>query len=190
MRVLITGGAGYIGSHTAKVLWRAGFEPIVYDNLSTGHRRAVKWGPLIEAALSDRHALEHVIREYDITAAIHFAAHAYVGESMREPRRYFQNNVTNTVILLEALFDAGISCIVFSSSCAVYGVPRVVPILEDHPKLPVNPYGESKLFIERVLEHLFSKCFIFFETLLLSQSLHEPSLNLSSSSACYGLGSI
>jgi UDP-arabinose 4-epimerase len=152
VRVLVTGGAGYIGSHTAKALARAGIEPVVYDNLSAGHRWAVKWGPLVEGDLSDRHALEETIRRYEITACIHFAAHAYVGESVREPRRYFQNNVTNTLTLLEALLDAGVSRFVFSSSCAVYGVPREVAIRETHPKEPVNPYGESKLFIERVLE--------------------------------------
>ncbi|SRR6266478_9101409 len=152
MRVLITGGAGYIGSHTAKALWLAGFEPVVYDNLSTGHRWAVKWGPLVEADISDCSALKHAIRQYDITAAIHFAAHAYVGESMHEPRRYFQNNVIGTLNLLEALLDAAVRRFVFSSSCAVYGIPNVIPIPEDHPKLPVNPYGESKLFIERALD--------------------------------------
>jgi len=151
MRVLITGGAGYIGSHTAKALARAGIEPVVYDNLSEGHHWAVKWGPLVEADLSDRHSLKQAIQQHDITAAIHFAAHAYVGESVHEPRRYFQNNVTNTLTLLDALLDAGVDHIVFSSSCAIYGVPDAIPISEDHSKQPVNPYGESKLFIERVL---------------------------------------
>jgi len=152
MRVLVTGGAGYIGSHTAKALAHAGFEPIVYDNLSEGHRWAVKWGPLVEADLSDRQRLEQTIRQYSISAVVHFAAHAYVGESMREPRRYFQNNVSSTLVLLETLLDAGIGTMVFSSSCAVYGVPEVTPIPESHPKRPVSPYGDSKLFIERVLE--------------------------------------
>src|SRR6202048_765098 len=153
MRVLITGGAGYIGSHTAKALARVGIEPVIYDNLSTGHRWAVKWGPLVEADLCDYQALKETIEQYDITAAIHFAAHAYVGESVREPRKYFQNNVTNTLNLLDALLDAGVDRVVFSSSCAVYGIPHSTkPISEDNPKLPVNPYGESKLFIERVLD--------------------------------------
>jgi UDP-arabinose 4-epimerase len=150
--VLITGGAGYIGSHTAKSLSRSGFEPVAYDNLSTGHRWAVKWGPLVEADLCDRAALKHTLKEYEVTAAIHFAAHAYVGESVHQPRRYFENNVTNSLRLLDALLDAGIHHIVFSSSCAVYGVPESLPIYESHPKAPVNPYGDSKLFIERVLE--------------------------------------
>ena len=151
MRVLITGGAGYIGSHTSKALARAGIEPVVYDNLSEGHRWAVKWGPLVEADLFDRHALKQAIERHDIAAAIHFAAHAYVGESICEPRRYFHNNVTNTLDFLDALLDAGINHVVFSSSCAIYGVPSAIPISEDHSKQPVNPYGESKLFIERVL---------------------------------------
>ncbi len=152
MSILISGGAGYIGSHTAKSLSRAGFEPVVYDNLSTGHRWAVQWGPLVIADLSDQASLRHALREYKVTAVIHFAAHAYVGESVREPRRYFENNVTNTLHLVHALLDEGINHIVFSSSCAVYGDPQSFPISENHSKLPVNPYGDSKLFIERVLD--------------------------------------
>jgi len=152
VRVLVTGGAGYIGSHTAKMLVRAGFEPVVFDNFSAGHRWAVKWGPLVESDLSDHGAIRHAIRRYGIVAAIHFAAHAYVEESVREPRKYFQNNITNTLNLIDALLDAGVEHIVFSSSCAVYGMPESLPISEDHPKLPVNPYGESKLFIERALD--------------------------------------
>jgi UDP-glucose-4-epimerase GalE len=151
LRILITGGAGYIGSHTAMRLAQAGFDPIGYDNLSTGHRWAVKWGPLVEADLCDRAALQRALKHYNIEGAIHFAAHAYVAESMREPRRFFQNNVTCSLNLLDALLDAGVKNIVFSSSCAVYGVPDSTPIAENHPKLPVNPYGESKLFIERAL---------------------------------------
>lgn len=151
MRVLVTGGAGYIGSHTAKALAHAGFEPVVYDNLSEGHRSVVKWGPLVEAELSDRKRLDQTVREYSINAVVHFAARAYVGESMRDPRRYFENNVSGTLALLETLLDNGIKAIVFSSSCAVYGVPEVTPIPESHSKKPINPYGESKLFIERVL---------------------------------------
>jgi len=150
--ILISGGAGYIGSHTAKSLSRAGFEPVVYDNLSTGHRWAVKWGPLVEADLSDKASLKQALKQYNVTAAIHFAAHAYVGESVLDPRRYFENNVINTLHLLNTLMDSGINHIVFSSSCAVYGEPQSFPISESHVKLPVNPYGDSKLFIERVLD--------------------------------------
>ena len=152
MKVLVTGAAGYIGSHTAKALAKAGMRPVVYDNLSEGHREAVKWGPLVEADLCDRGVLKQAIREHEIKAAIHFAARAYVGESIVEPRKYFQNNVTNSLNLLDALLDAGVDYFVFSSSCAVYGLPQSIPISEDHPKAPINPYGEAKLFIERVLE--------------------------------------
>jgi UDP-glucose-4-epimerase GalE len=152
MRVLVTGGAGFIGSHTAKALARAGYEPVVYDNLSVGRRCNVKWGPLIHADLGDRRQLDQALCKFDIEAVIHFAAHASVGESMQEPRRYFHNNVANTLVLLDALLEADVNTFVFSSSCAVYGVPQVVPIPESHPTCPVNPYGESKLFTERVLD--------------------------------------
>lgn len=151
LRVLVTGGAGYIGSHTAKALARAGFEPVVFDNLSTGHRWAVRWGPLVEADLACREAVRAALEGYGIRAVMHFAASAYVGESMRDPRTYFRNNVVHTLNLLEAMLDAGVHVIVFSSSCATYGVPEVLPILEDHPQRPVSPYGESKLMVERVL---------------------------------------
>jgi len=151
LRVLVTGGAGYIGSHTAKALAEAGLEPVVLDNLSEGHRWAVQWGPLVEGNLSDRPLLRETLRQHSIEAVIHFAAHAYVGESMREPRRYFQNNVTDALVLLDTVLDAGIRTVVFSSSCAVYGKPQSVPIAEANPKLPLNPYGESKLFFERAL---------------------------------------
>jgi UDP-glucose-4-epimerase GalE len=150
--ILVTGGAGYIGSQTAKSLSRAGFEPVVYDNLSMGNRWAVQWGPLVEADLCDHRSLRETLKKYNVTAAIHFAAHAYVGESVRDPRRYFENNVINTLHFVHALLDAGVNYVVFSSSCAVYGVPDSFPISESHSKLPVNPYGDSKLFIERVLD--------------------------------------
>ena len=149
--VLITGGAGYIGSHTAKALARSRFEPIVLDNLSKGHSWAVKWGPLIKADIGDYVAVRQVLRHFHIDAVIHFAADAYVGESMREPRRYFLNNVRNTLTLLEAVMDAGVRHFVFSSSCATYGIPSAVPISEKQPQFPVNPYGESKRFVERTL---------------------------------------
>ena len=151
MRVLITGGAGYIGSHTAKTLAAAGVEPVVLDNLGTGHRRAVRWGPLDEGDLADAALVRAVLRDHRVEAVVHFAASAYVGESMRDPRRYFRNNVANTLTLLDAMLDAGVGAIVFSSSCTTYGVPEALPIAEDHPQCPVNPYGESKLFGERIL---------------------------------------
>jgi len=151
MRVLVTGGAGYIGSHTAKALAGAGHEPVVFDNLSTGHKWAVKWGPLVEADLADKEALRKALDIHGIEAVIHFAACAYVGESMQEPGKYFRNNVAGSLNLLEAMKEAGVRKIVFSSSCAAYGMPESLPISEDHPTSPVNPYGESKLMVEKML---------------------------------------
>jgi UDP-glucose-4-epimerase GalE len=150
-RVLVTGGAGYIGSHTAKALAHSGFEPVVLDDLTEGHRWAVKWGPLAEGNLADGALLRTLIAAHRIDAVIHFAAHAYVGESVRRPREYFHNNVVNTLNLLDALVDTGVSHIVFSSSCASYGIPEGKLIIETHPQRPINPYGESKLFVERAL---------------------------------------
>lgn len=149
--ILVTGGAGYIGSHTCKALALAGYLPIVYDDLSRGHSWAVKWGPLAVHDLADKDALRRVILEYDIAAIIHFAAFAYVGESMHNPLRYFQNIVANTLTLLEAMADTGVTSLVLSSTCATYGVPDALPICEEHPQIPVNPYGESKLMLERIL---------------------------------------
>ena len=151
-RVLVTGGAGYIGSHTAKYLSRQGVEPVVLDNLSTGHRPAVGWGPFVECDLADRGMLAAVFRDYSIHAVIHLAAHCYVGESVAHPAEYFRNNIGNTLNLLDAMREAGVGTIVFSSSCATYGVPSHTPISEEAPQRPVNPYGESKLFVERALK--------------------------------------
>lgn len=149
--VLVTGGAGYIGSHTCKALAAAGYLPVTLDNLVYGHSWAVRWGPFEQADLADRTEVERVLRRYDVAAVVHFAAYAYVGESMADPGKYFRNNVANTLNLLEAMRAAGVGRIVFSSTCATYGVPDAVPIGEDLPQRPVNPYGESKLFIERAL---------------------------------------
>lgn len=149
--ILVTGGAGYIGSHTCKALAQSGFTPLSFDNLVYGNRWAVKWGPFIEGDLSDRKLLSSVFRKYRVTAVIHFAAYAYVGESMANPGKYFLNNVANTLHLLDAMNEAGVGHIVFSSSCAVYGYPDTAQIREDHPLNPINPYGESKLFVERAL---------------------------------------
>ncbi len=149
--VLVTGGAGYIGSHTCKALAAAGYAPVTLDNLVYGHRWAVLWGAFEQADLANREAIERILRCHDIGAVIHFAAYAYVGESMVDPGKYFRNNVANTLNLLEAMRAAGVGRIVFSSTCATYGVPDAVPIAEDHPQRPVNPYGESKLFVERAL---------------------------------------
>ncbi|HYK18628.1 MAG TPA: UDP-glucose 4-epimerase GalE [Bryobacteraceae bacterium] len=151
MAILVTGGAGYIGSHTAKALAQAGLQPIVVDNLERGHREAVQWGPLIEADIGDRAAMERIFREHNIDAVLHFAAFAYVGESMHEPELYFRNNVVQSLSLLEAMHAAGVRTIVFSSTCATYGNPLRIPIDEDHPQNPVSPYGESKVMVERLL---------------------------------------
>jgi len=149
--VMVTGGAGYIGSHACKALARAGYRPIAYDSLARGHREAVRWGPLVEGDLADRTLLVDTIRRFDVAAVMHFAAFAYVGESMTRPELYFRNNVVNSLGLLEAMRETGVKAIVFSSTCATYGIPERVPIAEDAPQRPVNPYGESKLMIERAL---------------------------------------
>lgn len=149
--VLVTGGAGYIGSHTCKALARAGYLPVTLDNLSRGHELAVRWGPLVSGELQDRALVERTLREHRIDAVVHFAAYAYVGESMREPGKYFANNVAGSLALLEALRSCGVGRIVFSSTCATYGVPSSLPIRDDEAQRPINPYGESKLFVERAL---------------------------------------
>jgi UDP-glucose-4-epimerase GalE len=151
MRVLVTGGAGYIGSQTAKALARAGHEPVVYDDLSSGHRWAVKWGPSVEGDLADTHLLATTLRTHRIEAILHFAASIEVSESVENPRKYFWNNVVNTLRLLDAALEEGVQAIVFSSSAAVYGNPEKIPIPENHPARPVNPYGETKLMMERTL---------------------------------------
>ena len=149
--VLVTGGAGYIGSHACQALAAAGHTPITFDNLVYGHRSAVRWGPFVEGDLANRDLLQQTLRDHDIKAVMHFAAYAYVGESMQDPGKYFRNNFSNTINLLDAMVHAGIDTLVFSSTCATYGVPQHVPIGEGHPQNPINPYGESKLFIERAL---------------------------------------
>ena len=151
MTVLITGGAGYIGSQTAKLVAKAGLVPVVLDNLVYGHEHAVKWGPFVKGDLNDPALIEHVFREYGITSVVHFAAFTYVGESVTAPRKFFRNNVVNTLNLLDVMLDRGVKNIVFSSTCATYGEPIEVPISEDHPQAPSTPYGESKLMVERAL---------------------------------------
>lgn len=151
MAIVITGGAGYIGSHTAKYLAQHGLQPVAIDNLRTGHRSAVKWGPFIECDIADRDVLRNVLEEYGVDSVIHFAANCYVGESVTRPSEYFHNNVSNTLSLLDTMREAGVRNIVFSSSCATYGIPSQTPIREDSPQQPVNPYGESKLFVEKIL---------------------------------------
>jgi UDP-glucose-4-epimerase GalE len=149
--VLVTGGAGYIGSHTCKILARTGYEPVVFDNLSRGHREAVRWGPLIKGDLADREHLVMALEEHRVAAVMHFAAYAYVGESVTDPALYYRNNLAGTLSLLEAMRETGVDKIVFSSTCATYGIPDSIPIRESAPQVPVNPYGETKLAIERAL---------------------------------------
>jgi UDP-arabinose 4-epimerase len=149
--ILVTGGAGYIGAHACKALAKAGFEPVAYDNLVYGHREAVRWGPLVEGDVGDRALVAETIRRHHIGAVMHFAAFAYVGESVEKPEKYFQNNVVNTLSMLEAMRETGVKQIVFSSTCATYGLPETMPIREDTPQRPVNPYGETKLMVERAL---------------------------------------
>ena len=149
--ILVTGGAGYIGAHACKTLAEAGYTPIAYDNLVYGHTQSVKWGPLEEGDISDRQRLESVLQKYKPTAVLHFAAYAYVGESVENPAKYYRNNTAGTLTLLESMIKYGINRIIFSSTCATYGMPEQIPISEDHPQYPINPYGRSKLMIEWIL---------------------------------------
>jgi UDP-arabinose 4-epimerase len=149
--ILVTGGAGYVGSHACKALAGAGYRPVVYDNLSRGYREAVRWGPLVEGDLHDRARLVAAMGAHQVTAVMHFAAFAYVGESVTDPEIYYANNLGGTLALLGAMREAGVGNIVFSSTCAVYGVPEKLPISETTAKLPLNPYGDTKLAIERAL---------------------------------------
>lgn len=149
--ILVTGGAGYVGSHACKALAEAGCRPVVYDSLSRGHRGAVKWGPLVEGDLHERDRLVAAMRAHRVEAVMHFAALAYVGESVSCPELYYRNNVVGTLSLLDAMREAGVATIVFSSTCAVYGIPETVPIRETTAKAPLSPYGETKLAIERAL---------------------------------------
>ena len=154
MNVLVAGGAGYIGSHTVKRLKESGHNPVIYDNGSRGHREVVDILKVraVIADLNDRGRLLGALREYRIDTVMHFAAYAYVGESVEKPLMYYANNVGTTVGVLEAMAEAGVNRFVFSSTCATYGNPQRVPIDEDHPQDPVSPYGRSKLMVEEVLK--------------------------------------
>ncbi len=187
MAILVTGGAGYIGSHVARALRRSGHEIVIYDNLSTGHRHLAQGFELVEGDIADEARLRHVLARVD--AVMHFAAHAYVGESVENPRKYFQNNVLAALSLLNSTLDAGIRRFVFSSTCAVYGIPKKIPIDEPTPREPVNPYGASKLFVENVLEAysraygLRSICLRYFNAAGADESgeigeLHDPETHL------------
>lgn len=151
MKILVTGGAGYVGSHCCKALAAAGHEPIVYDNLSTGHKWAVQWGKLEQGDILDNDRLTRVMKAHQPDAVMHFAALAYVGVSVAQPDIYYRTNVGGLVSVLEAMKAADIGRIVFSSTCATYGTPQTVPITEDEPQHPINPYGHSKLMCEQVL---------------------------------------
>ena len=149
--ILVTGGAGYIGAHVAKSLSKNGFVPVTYDNLSSGNKGHVQWGPLEQGDIRDRARLAEVIKKYDIKAIIHLAALIQVGESVTDPAKYYDNNVYGSLCLLEEARSHGIKHIVFSSTAAVYGMPNSSIISEDHPLCPINPYGQSKLAVENMI---------------------------------------
>lgn len=151
-KIIITGGAGYIGSHAAHNAERWGFTPVIYDDLSQGHRWAVKKHELIVGKLSDRKKLDATFRRVKPIAVMHFASHCYVGESVTDPRKYYWDNLTNAMTLFDAMRNAGVLNFIFSSSCATYGDPVKVPMSEDHTQNPVNPYGDTKLMIEHILK--------------------------------------
>lgn len=169
--ILVTGGAGYIGSHAVLALTKAGYEVIVLDNLSYGHRELVEQVLQVELIVgdtSDRALLDQIFTTHNITAVMHFAAYIAVGESVTDPAKYYQNNVTGTLTLLEAMVAASINKFVFSSTCALYGIPKTVPLVEDHPQDPISPYATSKWMVERILSDfdkaygLQSVCFRYF----------------------------
>ena len=169
--ILVVGGAGYIGSHAVLALKNAGHEVVVLDNLVYGHRDLIEdvlKATLVVGDIGDRSCLDDLFAAYPITAVMHFAAYAYVGESVTEPAKYYRNNVTNTLTLLEAMKAAEIKQMIFSSSCTTYGIPDCVPIMEDHPQQPINPYGFSKLMVEQMLSDFHSAyglnyvCFRYF----------------------------
>ncbi|MCG2722128.1 MAG: UDP-glucose 4-epimerase GalE [Thermodesulfovibrionales bacterium] len=150
--ILIVGGAGYIGSHVNKFFSLRGYRTVVFDNLVYGHREFVKWGEFFFGDLADKEQIRRCFREYAIDAVMHFSAFAYVGESVADPAKYYLNNVANTLNLLEVMREFQVRHFIFSSTCATYGIPGTVPIPEDHPQKPVNPYGRSKLMIEEILK--------------------------------------
>jgi len=153
LTVLVTGGAGYIGSHACKALERAGCRVVAFDNLVAGHRPAVRYGVFVEGDVTSVDSVQRAIRQYDVSAVMHFAAFLDVGESVREPVRYYRNNVLGALSVLQAMASEGVNRFVFSSTCATYGEPVETPIAETHPQRPINAYGETKLAVERALPH-------------------------------------
>ena len=152
--ILVTGGAGYVGSHVVRELRRAGIPCVVLDNLVRGYRELVSDADVIVGDIGDAGLVRRTIREYGVTAVMHFAAYAYVGESVADPLKYYENNVTATVRLLRAMVDTDVRMLVFSSTCATYGHPEATPITEAHPQRPINPYGATKLMVERILQDI------------------------------------
>ncbi len=150
--ILVVGGAGYIGSYMCKYLFRNHYYPVVLDNLVYGHRQAAKWGDFFAGDMQDRELLDHLFSTYDISTVMHFAAFAYVGESVLDPGKYYRNNVANTLTLLEAMVRHDVRRFIFSSTCSTYGIPETIPITEQTPQVPINPYGRSKVMVERILE--------------------------------------
>ena len=151
--ILVTGGAGYIGSHAVRVLKQAGFEPLIYENFSRGHRQAVEGFKVVEGDISDLEKLRRVIKDYGAAAVMHFAAHSQVGESVEKPALYYENNVGGGLTLLQAMLETGVNLFIFSSTAAVYGEPQQVPIPEEHPLRPTNPYGATKAVLEQALAY-------------------------------------
>ena len=169
--ILVTGGAGYIGSHAVLALKNAGYGVVILDNLVYGHRDIVDQALQVELVVgdtSDRTLLDNLFAKHKIDAVMHFSAYAYVGESVTDPAKYYRNNVIGTITLLEAMIGAGVNKLVFSSTCATYGVPQKIPLTEDHPQNPINPYGATKLMVERILSdfdaayNFKSVCFRYF----------------------------
>lgn len=152
MVVLVVGGAGYIGSHVNKLLSKKGYKTVVFDNLVYGHREFLKWGEFVLGDLSNIEQIRLCFRKYKFDAVMHFSAYAYVGESVENPSKYYFNNVSYTLNLLQVMLENGVNNFIFSSTCATYGIPNQIPIPEDHPQNPINPYGWSKLMVEQILK--------------------------------------
>ncbi len=150
--ILITGGAGYVGSHTSKLLSQRGFKTVVFDNLVYGHREFVKWGEFFFGDLANREDIRRCFKTYRFRAVMHFGGFAYVGESVTDPSKYYRNNVVNTLNLLDVMRELLVRHVIFSSTCAVYGLPEWIPLTENHPRHPINPYGKTKLMAEEILE--------------------------------------